>query len=371
MKVIGVTAVKNRKKILDALGYYELKDERYEVWNISGIVNNVKNEVYYEDEISDPKKVVNINTKKSLEDKISEVGSEDFFIFYGVLSEKRKKRLIKKIKNKGGKIIHKDKGVGVIDRKRGLGWVIWAYIRYAKRVLFNSIYSKKTCPDYAFVSTWYNALDMLDADLNTKIYPIHSFDYDKYLKSKKEEVKGKDAKRAVFVSSDLPHHVEAEWDIDEDMYYNDMIKYLDNFKDEKRLDELVVAEHPNADLSVVRDLWEKYRVVKNKTAKEIRKSNYVITHGSNATYFAFMYNKPISIVLPREIRNISVLRKRAIRIANTLDTEVAYVGGSSDIEIKTIFDPKIYQNIKNRYIKEKGTPEKNSFKYMYDTLSNG
>ena len=230
------------------------------------------------------------------------------------------------------------------------------YLRSIKSLLLNKVY-----PDYLFVATRIKGYTM--ASWKTKIVPIHVHEYDEFLKYKNLD----EVNKAVFLSSDLPHHIETKkFDINKTKYYKEINTYLKWFKKKYDVEKVVVCEHPNAYIDKVQKFW-KYGAKKNKTAKEVAESKYVISMGSGATLYAIMAKKPLVTLRASEVEKHDLV-DRCTSYENRLKCSPALVEGSKILYGGSLSDLSLYENVFHSCIKQRGTPDVNSFEFMYDFL---
>lgn len=374
-KIVSIIGIKTRQKTLDSIGYFRLKNKNYEVWDISGFIDVLKNRVSYSDEVDLKKSIVKIDNEEELIARVEKYNKNKnvCYRFYAIPEEGLEQRVKNRIKETGGNILTKNRFSGVPDEnERGTVWKILGNVRYYKRCVEN-VFNKKVFPDYSFVSTSQNALDSLNASFKTRVCPIHSHDYDKYLTAKRDY---QDIKHgAVFLSSNIPDHVEVtanlgEGVIDRNKYYKSIKSFFKYLEEERGISDIVVAEHPNADLNKVSKYWREYEVFKNETAKKILESRYVISQGGNSTLIGVMANKPILMISNKEmIKND--LSDFCQQYSKRLGIEMSVVNEDGIVSFGGFSKKDEYKKIMEEYIKEPGTPDVNSFDYMYEKVIGG
>lgn len=373
MKLVPVVGLKLRKRILESVGYDVLKGKKYEIWDVSKCFDGIKNKRKYPDEVDTTNSVIKIKSIKNLLRKI-EKEDKTFYILYGIPDE-YEYVIKKKVKKEGGEIVDKTRFTNhsqvklnnVCDERitDSLG-KIKSRVEYICRSIRQTI-NRSINPDYVFVPTLERSYTEVIGSLSTEVVPIHLHDYDNVLNIDDYE----EENRAVFLSSDYPHHIEVEINgkdnINKSKYYREIKRYFEYLKEKYSIDEVVISEHPNAFIGRVKEYWGEYKVVKESTAKSVAKSKYVVSMGSNATLYSVMLDKKASLFVTEE-QTKNYLDNQCIALSNMFDIRPTVIRDEKIISEGDMSDKSCNKKIFYNYIKEKGTPEVNSFKYMYDYL---
>lgn len=193
-------------------------------------------------------------------------------------------------------------------------------------------------------------------DEKTEILWIHTLDYDIFLGMCQDNAKT-DASMGIFLDQYLPFHPDyvcmgVPPTCTSNNYYPKLNEFFD-FMEHKYGSHIVIAAHPRSNYDDHPDYFEGRPVVKGKTVELIKKSGFVIAHGSTSINFAVLFNKPIIFIRTNELdedrSTPSVqsmpyyLGKKLINIDDSIEI---------DLEKELLVDKNAYVEYKNSYIKK-------------------
>ena len=203
----------------------------------------------------------------------------------------------------------------------------------------------------------------------TVILKGHTLDYDLFLSAdftstarKKENI--------VFLDDNGPNHPD---DIDRNTAFTAETYYrvLNNFFNSLEVKlgmEVIIAPHPRSDYKRTGNPFNGRIISDLTTIQTIKESSVVISHGSTATSFAVLYNKPMLFMLNRLYPSYShegIKNMAKVFHKEPIDISVSdFIIQDSDL----IIDSDAYNFYKELYIKESGTPEKKTWDIFADYL---
>lgn len=196
---------------------------------------------------------------------------------------------------------------------------------------------------------------------STRIFWMHSLDYDLYLKEKGKPY-NPESGLGVFIDEYLPFHPNYSYFdirpyVTADNYYPVINKFFANL--ENRFGAHIrIAAHPRSNYQTKQDYFGARPVLKDKTVELLMMSSFVIAHASTAINLAVLLNKPIIFITTDEIKSspegvwidnlASLLGRRIHNLNKGVDINL-------DEEIK--IDHALYEKYRNDYIKRSGSPE--------------
>ncbi len=202
----------------------------------------------------------------------------------------------------------------------------------------------------------------------TTLLKAHTLDYDLFLSLRDVSRVGR-KKNIVFLDDFGPYHPDdsQRTPISATPYYTMLNNFFENLEVELGM-EVVIAPHPRSDYKSIGNPFNRRTISSLSTIQTIKNSDVVISHGSTATSFAVLYNKPMFFMsnnfypsYSREITNnmANFFQKKPIDISAS-----DFVICGSDF----IVDSDVYNLYKELYIKESGTPEKQTWDIFADYL---
>lgn len=375
-KIVVITGIVARERNLRHIGYYKLRNKRFEVWDISKVYKEYETNVNFEDEVVQGKSLSILKSKKSIKQKIEKEGADTYYWLSRMYKEnKLKKWIYSIIEMSGGSLLEKyeTEKIGFeSDVKVNFYDKIEAYWKYLRRLAGNLIKKRfSTHSDYIFIPTKRSIRRADRVGLGTKIRPIHTIDYDRYLESKNTPLQGSSKPYAVFLDQYIPFHHELEnkfgenW-VEPKKYYEELknffsrvVKYNDN------VEEVKIALHPNAKEKKINEFIGGIDAYKNKTPELVRGSKLVLTHMSTSTLFAVMDNKPICVFSLKSISKEPIV-KVIKNVAKLVGVEVNFGPPFEDISYGV--HKSRYKKIMENYVKSSGTPKVDSCVYMYEKV---
>ena len=142
----------------------------------------------------------------------------------------------------------------------------------------------------------------------SQIIKGHHADYDRFLELKKNNVVNEyKFKYFVFLDQDAAAHIDLinlnEDDVDESNYYNSLLKFFLKLESQFNF-KYIVSPHPRANVKILKKYFGS-RLSTKPTINLIKDSEFVLSHDSTATNYAFLFKKPlISIINDALINSI-------------------------------------------------------------------
>lgn len=377
-KLIVIYGTRLRKKNLKYLGYYKLKNKNYEVWDISKVNPDPNSNLSFHDEINEGESLKRISSKKEISESIKEENKNTYYWMTGLHNQNKLKGWIcNKIYKYEGRIIEKYKTERIyhIEKNPVKYSKFWTYYRYYKRMLGNVLkrrIKKKT--EYVFVPTIRSIRRVDRVGMKTKICPIHTVDYDRYIDAKRGLEKDYDDKCAVFLDQYIPFHFELKnkygkkW-IKPSKYYGELKIFFNRLKEDKSIPvkKIKIALHPNSEKEKVEEYLKGYEICNESTPSEVIKSDMVLSHFSTSALFSVMSKKPVCFFIPKSMAKKELISKTK-SAANVFGRKVNTGPPYGKIDYGK--NKKRYKKIKKNYIKAEGTKEINSCVYVYEKVVN-
>ena len=209
---------------------------------------------------------------------------------------------------------------------------------------------------------------------STELIWTHTLDYDLYLKERNKKTKEKNI--AVFLDEYQPFH--PDWillgvagKLNPDRYFNLLNTFFDIVEKKTGL-KVVIAAHPRSKYEEHKGCWGKRKWYRGKTIQLVKQAKLVIAHSSISIGFANLFRKPIIFINDAELNKmpVSCYLIKAMSEAHGkkqifIDSgEVAKIDWKKEMKI----DKKAYDNYKEDYIKNKGSPNLPFWQIVADRL---
>jgi hypothetical protein len=194
----------------------------------------------------------------------------------------------------------------------------------------------------------------------------HSFDYDRVLELN-NTVKS-DNEYILFLDQDLPNHPDTISNriVSSSDYYSKLNEFFLYIEKVFRI-KVVISKHPRT--SCGKNMFNGRQVIADSTASLAKDAKLILAHYSTSISFAIIYNKPIIFIIEDQYH---LRAKIAInKIASHFDQTPVDIS-SNEYDFKKdcmAINYELYQKYMNAYIKEKGTPEKQSWEMFSDYLN--
>jgi hypothetical protein len=145
----------------------------------------------------------------------------------------------------------------------------------------------------------------------------HAFDYDIYLKQKKQNIAIKNGDYAVFLDSGIVEHPDSIRGIGksaetDESYYPAVRSFFDDFEKITGL-PVVIALHPR--IIITKKLVRQYggrEVILKNTSNLVKSSKMVIAHNSTSINFAVLWRVPLLIITTTKIDRVNYELVRSI-----------------------------------------------------------
>ena len=376
-RIIVVCGLSIRKKWLRYLGYYTLPNlaDTYELWDLSAFCDKHDNAVSFDDEIEEREHIHFMPDAESFLCRLRKLGAEPRPTYIFPLSTRPPEFLDIWRASSGTNLylcnkVHKDhppnpfRPVSLWGQgrrvKQKMKWII-NNARLAIR------HGRPYCNFYAtprFVAKW-GAWD----GFAPREY-IHTLNYDKVLAM--DCRKPTTEPYAVYIDQNLPvdHQVQVggEEMMSEEVFWNRMRALFDQLKTEADLEDVVVCAHPNRSEESIEQISSFSRVVQFETEQWIRDCALVVAHASTALDFAVIFKKPTCFVSQPEMKRNEQFAKMTQTYASKLGRQVNVLSDTSTGQLDWGRDDEAYRQFRKNFIKQRGTPDVNSWEYIVRVL---
>ncbi len=203
----------------------------------------------------------------------------------------------------------------------------------------------------------------------TTLLKTHTLDYDSFLNSNRLlELKRSD-RYAVFLDQAMSWHPDHIGDqIISPTYYFRSLNIFFEYIESKLGLKVIIAPHPRANYIDTKNPFNGRSIVNQSTNNIVRNSELVITHYTTAVSFAVLHNKPILFLNDKAYP--SGIQKNIDHMANFFNKNAIEISELNFVidENFLAIDNEIYYKYKELYIKEGGTPEKQTWDVFSDYL---
>jgi hypothetical protein len=259
-------------------------------------------------------------------------------------------------------------------------------VRTADKILpihfFGSFYKKKYnifIPDYYLCSTNYvmPTKAILTIKKENRIV-VHSDDINNTIKAGNgTPYKGKQ-RVGVFLDQVIPFqdrlHPKLTPPIPHEYinsYYENLEVTLKNFKEELKLDEVVVALHPDAVKleEELKNRFQDFRTMIGATNELIKNADIVFGHSSTALGFAIYYKKPVILIKDKVLmKDFSLIKKFTSFFENAVGFKSIYMDKPFIMPKEPLkIDEKKYENYTRKFLKDNSIYE-NSYYYAINKI---
>ncbi len=230
---------------------------------------------------------------------------------------------------------------------------------------------KYFAPNYYLCNTIYNL--PLKANLTVKkerILNVHSDDVNKILQDESNICLQN--KSAVFIDQLIPfaHKNKIQRNYFSE-YYTKVEKNLLKIKDKFKLNEIVVAMHPESSVynKELEDVYKNVTRSSGDTLTEIKKADFVIAHYSTALGFAVYLGKPILLLTDNTISNIDRASNCSEAFRKILDLRQINMDENPTYEnIEIPVNKEKYQTYIRKFMKD-SVIQQNSYHYAINLIS--
>ena len=195
----------------------------------------------------------------------------------------------------------------------------------------------------------------------------HNFDYDLFLKEKKNKYKRK--KYILFIDQNF----EDSFDLNENKYifqynktkyWSPLIKFFKKIKDDFGYD-IKILSHPRRK----NKKYSKIKFLRNRSFELISSSSAVFAHDSTAIQIPILLNKPVIFVTSNYI-NKDIYRKNSIKLfSEELGAKLINVDIDKISKLKFNFKKKLYKNYINKFVKHKKSKQIITWKKLYKLIN--
>ncbi|MBI9033202.1 MAG: hypothetical protein JEZ03_01910 [Bacteroidales bacterium] len=201
---------------------------------------------------------------------------------------------------------------------------------------------------------------------SSKVIWVHSYDYEIYKRYK--DVVLDEAKTIVFIDQYLPFHpdfeyIESKDKVEPELYFGQLNDFFD-FVEQKLACKIIIAAHPRAHLSKMKEYYKNRPIYVGDTAKLIKTSSAAIIHNSYAVNYSVLFAKPLLFVTTEKINNLLEMGLLGQPFVNDLaeyfnQKEIILDQKYDHLQLDNMLnvDHERYNKFKNDYIKKEGSPE--------------
>tara|TARA_B100000795_G_scaffold270066_1_gene262428 strand:+ start:10178 stop:11311 length:1134 start_codon:yes stop_codon:yes gene_type:complete len=188
----------------------------------------------------------------------------------------------------------------------------------------------------------------------TKSILGHHADFDKYLKFRKKKIVKNKFKYFVFLDQNVPNHTDLTrlfpGDLNEKKYYNSL---LVSFKKvEKQFNyKCLISAHPRAEIKTLKKYFGNMLSIKS-SHDLIQNCEFVLTHDSVATNFAFLYEKPIISIINDELLSTKYNHKKeSLYFCKRAKLKLINISRDKFTKKDLVVNKKEYKDYVRKYIK--------------------
>lgn len=211
-------------------------------------------------------------------------------------------------------------------------------------------------------------------DNNTLIKHIHSLDYEKYLEIKDSKERIMKEPYCVFLDQFIPYHpdnISRGFNIDGERYYSEITSFFYMIQEYYHV-KVVIAAHPRSEYGIKTGLFDKFQIMKFKTAELVRDAEFVIAHFSTSISFAVAFKKPIILITNNDINKIELFYKIMMKYSVELSAKIFNISteiNPLEMDIYSIKADK-YFDFSNKYLKAMNTKDERFYIQMYELIQN-
>lgn len=188
----------------------------------------------------------------------------------------------------------------------------------------------------------------------SKVISGHHADYDRYLQSQKQIQTKSKIKYFVFLDQNVPNHTDLTrlfpGDLNEKKYYNSL---LVSFKKvEKQFNyKCLISAHPRAEIKTLKKYFGNMLSIKS-SHDLIQNCEFVLTHDSVATNFAFLYEKPIISIINDELLSTKYNHKKeSLYFCKRAKLKLINISRDKFTKKDLVVNKKEYKDYVRKYIK--------------------
>lgn len=360
-----------------------LKNEGFEleVWEIPSILQNPHSEMQLGDD-PDYSFVKNIPRREDLIREIFHLNddclvncfvrfSADSFFIYRALGKKKIPYCgLQMATLPHPRILKTEPQISPSHLARRILSLSWSDLR-------NHFFDRVILPHYSMFGIPAASIILLagEKSLEKKIYPVdgntkflwaHTYDYDQYIKLKKEDG-GSCQATGVFIDDGLSFHPDlvelgVHLPIPPDEYFAKLCRFFDEIERVFSI-RIVIAAHPKSEYGQNSALFGGRKIIRGETGRLVREASLVITHMSTAVNYAVLFRKPIIFITLDELERLTTGRfipglyigTMASALKQTL-INIDHIPVLSNEQILKI-DEAAYNSYRADYIKTDGSPE--------------
>ena len=182
---------------------------------------------------------------------------------------------------------------------------------------------------------------------------IPSFEYDEYLKIKKQNSKFKE-KYHLFLDQNLPHHRDLKEILNKEFkgaenYYKKLRAFFDTIEKETGK-KVKVAIHPRSESSKY-DFGDR-EVVKDKTCELVANADIVFAHFSTSIHYPIIFNKKLVLITMYEINRLGLLSS-IDNFSDLLSIPILNIDNSKNYYLEEYINKNNYTEYIYKYIVSK------------------
>ena len=195
----------------------------------------------------------------------------------------------------------------------------------------------------------------------------HNFDYDLFLKEKKNKHKRK--KYILFIDQNFEESFDLKenryiFQYDKTQYWPPLIKFFKKIKSDFGYD-IKILSHPRRK----NKKYSKIKFLKNRSFELISNCSAIFAHDSTAIQIPILLNKPIIFVTSNYI-NKDIYRKNSIKFfSEEIGAKLVNVDMDEISDLKFNFNKKLYKNYINKFVKHKKSKKIITWKKLYKLIN--
>lgn len=234
----------------------------------------------------------------------------------------------------------------------------------------------KNIPDIAFVGGK-GVENSRGVKLAKKQVPVHSFDYDRWLKINKENTASLfKSSYAVFLDEDMVSHPDYERlnltpPATAQKYYPALNSFFNYIESTYKL-KVIVAVHPRNRMMQQKNVPFNHECIYGQTAELVKHSSLVLVHQSTSQSFAVLWRKPLLFLTSNELLD-SWMSPHILRHAEVVGSNVLNIDKTEEYleHTRDLFDVNkaLYAEYQANYLKMPAAEDKTIGEVLVGTLS--
>ena len=204
-----------------------------------------------------------------------------------------------------------------------------------------------------------------------KILKTHAFDYDLWMKTKKDPPLV-EKPMVVFIDEGFPNHPDFAYmkidpQVTADVYFPLLRRFFDEIERTLELN-VVIAIHPRPQYNEPEKFFGNREMIRGRTVELVRDAEFVVLSCSTAVNFAVLFKKPTLFITTDQVnRNYGKIIKT---MAGYLESPLLNLNHAMEVKPDQVFNfsEAGYNRYRNEFIKMDDSPEKYFWEIVRDRI---